>query len=147
MITCSKLYSDFPFAHRQWRHDGHCSKLHGHNFSFKFTFAAETFDSNGFVVDFGKLKGFKERLTFLFDHTLVLNQDDPDLAAIRQGLTIGNRLLADIVLVPNCGAEGLAHYLLHQMRDYLPFEAIARGVYIQSVEVFEDTKNAAIASR
>ena len=56
MMTCSKTYSDLPFAHRQHRHAGHCSLIHGHNWELKITFACEEFDKNGFVVDFGNLK-------------------------------------------------------------------------------------------
>ena len=55
MITCSKLYKDIPFAHRQHLHDGHCSQIHGHNWDIKLTFSCKELDAMGFVVDFGKL--------------------------------------------------------------------------------------------
>ena len=56
MITCTKRYDNLPFAHRQPNHEGHCSLIHGHNWSFEFEFKASKLDGNGFVIDFGDLK-------------------------------------------------------------------------------------------
>jgi 6-pyruvoyltetrahydropterin/6-carboxytetrahydropterin synthase len=62
MITCSKTYRDIPFAHRQHRHEGHCSFLHGHNWSVEIEFACSQLDERGFVVDFGGLGYLKDGL-------------------------------------------------------------------------------------
>ena len=78
-ITCSKTYTDLPFAHRQPSHQGHCALIHGHNWSFEFEFAADKLDECGFVIDFGKLKWLKDWINERFDHTLVLNESDPML--------------------------------------------------------------------
>ncbi len=69
MITCSKLYKDIPFAHRQPYHDGHCYFIHGHNWDFQFEFGCEYLDTDGFVIDFGKLKFIKEYIEN-YDHAL-----------------------------------------------------------------------------
>lgn len=152
MTTCTKLYTDLPAAHRQHKHDGHCALIHGHNFSFEFTFAAETLDECGFVVDFGKLKWLKAWLGENFDHTLLLNADDPQLGDLQEFLENGHGL-AKIVVVPNCGSEGLAEWILKevnalfnrgfaglttvgQVDDYL-----RRRVHVSCVRVFEDSKN------
>ena len=136
--TCSKIFTDFPFAHRQHLHDGHCAIIHGHNWSFEFQFACRELDENGFVVDFGKLKWMKQWLEKHFDHTLVLNEDDPHLKFLHQSFL----KVATIVLVPNCGAEGLAHYTWNYLNIALMRET-KRRVWISTVTVHEDSKNKA----
>lgn len=157
--TCSKLYQNFPAAHRQHNHDGHCALIHGHDWSFKFTFAADSLDENEFVVDFGKLKFIKAWLDDQFDHTLLLNEDDPALTYLlckvatvddsEMGLALGPGCFAKIIVVPNCGAEGLAKWVLEQLNEKFfasnP-DFVERNVHIKSVEVFEDSKNSALVS-
>lgn len=150
MFTCSKKYADLPFAHRQHNHKGHCALIHGHNWAFKFTFGCTMRDANGFVVDFGDLKWLKEFLYAHFDHTLVLNIDDPALDYLKKVLIddapqISGEMFvkfADIILVPNCGAEGLASFLFEEVDRLLSAHTDGR-VHLVSVEVLEDEKNAA----
>src|SRR5690554_5711471 len=78
MITCTKVYSDIPFAHQQHTHDGHCSFIHGHNWSIEVTFEASELDENGFVVDFGKLKFLKQWIEDNLDHACLLNESDAE---------------------------------------------------------------------
>ena len=61
-LSCSKCYEDFPCSHRQWRHTGQCSFVHGYSRSFTFWFTANELDENGFVVDFSSLKPLVKRL-------------------------------------------------------------------------------------
>lgn len=146
MFTCSKLYADLPFAHRQHNHKGHCAFIHGHNWSFLFIFACTKRDENGFVIDFGDLKWLKEWLGHHFDHTLVLNQDDPMLDYLRH--SIGDqtdrwpRPLADIRIVPNAGAEGLAEFIFEMVNAMVMAKTEDR-VFLHEVTVFEDSKNSA----
>lgn len=142
MTTCSKIYTDLPFAHRQHKHKGHCSKIHGHNWAFKFTFGAEELDANGFVIDFGDLKWLRAWLEERFDHTLVLNIDDPDLEELRESLTKRTKAFADLIIVPNCGAEGLARWIFEEVEVLLRARTDER-VFIISVEVLEDSRNSA----
>jgi len=141
-LSCTKLYVDFPFAHRQHMHDGHCSKIHGHNWSFEFTFTADHVDSCGFVIDFGKMQWLKGWLTKWFDHTLVLNSTDPHLDYIRKSLD--DVPLADIMVVPDASCEGLAKWIFEQV-DLLILEhvGVSRGVRLIRVTVKEDSKNSA----
>ena len=76
-FSCSKSYDDFPCSHRQWRHKGHCRFVHGYSRSFTFWFAAKELDINGFIVDFSGLKLFEKKLKDQFDHTFLINKDDP----------------------------------------------------------------------
>lgn len=142
--TCKKEYADIPFAHRQHEHQGHCALIHGHNWSFVLHFTAETLDPNGFVVDFGDLKFIKNDLLALFDHALVLNQDDPHLDTFLREL---EPQFAQITVVPNCGAEGLAKFVLDLTNQALQMSKSSdwddRGLRCFKVEVREDSKNSA----
>lgn len=135
MVTCSKTYSDIPFAHRQPKHSGHCSMIHGHNWSFQITFGAIYLDECGFVVDFGRLQKVKD-LILMFDHTLVLNADDEMLAFA------GLLHYADIVVVPDCSCEGLAKWVAEHVDEIVRRESMGR-VFVVGVVCFEDSKNSA----
>lgn len=141
MITIKKRYDNLPFAHRQPNHKGHCSLIHGHNWSFEFEFGATELDKNGFVVDFGNIKWLSVWLANQFDHTLVLNEDDPVFRYLNDALML-NRQLANIVTVPNCGAEGLASYVFEEVNDMLA-DIYDHRVHLVAVTVYEDTKNSA----
>lgn len=154
-ISCRKVYSDLPFAHRQHLHDGHCALIHGHNWTFAFTFDAAIPDQNGFVIDFGKLKWLKDWLHELFDHTMVLNETDPWRPYLEQALTTTRfndpkaPPFAKIVVIPDASAEGLAQYLLQKVNELLPKcdpTAKERGVRCSHVQAKEDEKNSASAT-
>lgn len=141
MLTCSKLYSDVPFAHRQHRHDGRCALIHGHNWSFRFTFACEQPDENGFVVDFGKLKFIRAWLDENLDHACVFNTDDPALPALR----VTHGALFKFYVVESCSCEGLAAHV-HAAIAPLVRTATQARVRLVAVELFEDGKNSACFS-
>ena len=159
--TCTKLFSDFPFAHRQHSHDGHCAWIHGHNWSFEITFEADKLDDNQFVVDFGKLKWLKRWLDERFDHTLLLNENDPWLIYLQNVLQDTPEsweqgpCFSKIIVVPNCGAEGLALWIMQQVNqllDTMPDEIYPdvlnlRNVRIVKVTVYEDSKNSATVEK
>ncbi|MEB3201553.1 MAG: 6-carboxytetrahydropterin synthase [Synechococcus sp.] len=83
-FTCSKTFSGFPCCHRQWRHPGHCRFVHGYSRSFTCWFQASCLDTNGFVVDFSGLGKLRDQLEEQFDHTFLVNADDPLLATWQQ---------------------------------------------------------------
>lgn len=155
MTTCKKKFLELPFAHRQHNHDGHCALIHGHNWTFEFTFAADRLDANEFVVDFGRLKWLRAWLEERFDHTLLLNRDDPHLELLERMLTEnllnpGCCAFAKIVAVPNCGAEGLARWVLEQVNKEFEHlgqsthpDYLERRVHVAAVTVYEDSRNSA----
>lgn len=162
MKSITKIFHNYPFAHRQPSHPGHCRLIHGHNWSFEVTFACEddNVDQNGFVLDFGQMQPIKEFLKASFDHTLVINHEDLEFFAMSRKLEeLG---FASIVRVPNCGAEGLAEYVYDEIAKLLPDLVGSnsrtvpfgtgedgsrlydyREVYLMSVTVYEDDKNSA----
>ncbi|MCZ6674498.1 MAG: 6-carboxytetrahydropterin synthase [Verrucomicrobia bacterium] len=138
MYTCSKTYSDIPFAHRQHKHEGHCSFIHGHNWSFKFTFGCKALNDKGFVVDFGELKFIKRWLDDKFDHAYVYNERDFESEA----LLIAFPKLFKACKVECCSAEGLAKQTFDFVAPLLKQHHGDR-VQLLSVEILEDSKNTA----
>jgi 6-pyruvoyltetrahydropterin/6-carboxytetrahydropterin synthase len=116
--SCSKHFGGFPCCHRQWRHSGHCRFVHGYSRSFTFWFEATELDIHGFVVDFSSLRPLRQRLAEQFDHTVLVNADDPLLATWRQ---LHDQGALDLRVMDNVGMEasaelvwGWANALLHQ---------------------------------
>ena len=138
MFTCSKLYADIPFAHRQHRHDGDCALIHGHNWSFRFTFGCARPDANGFVIDFGRLEFIREWLAHRLDHACVFNADDPALPA----LLTGHGRLFKTYTVPSCSCEGIAEHVFHAI-DPLVRQASGGRARLVALEVTEDSRNSA----
>ncbi len=146
-LTCTKLFADIPFAHRQHNHKGHCHFIHGHNWGFQFTFCARSLDENGFILDFGGsvMKDLKAYLNSRFDHKLVLNEGDPmlkHLVTALQGGIAGE--LAQITILPDASCEGLAAHLLKTYDNFIYAGTLGR-VNVVEVTVFEDSKNSATA--
>lgn len=140
MITCSKRFSDIPFAHRQHKHDGHCAWIHGHNWEFEIEFAAETLDENGFVIDFGKLKFIKKWISDELDHSFLVNRSDPQLPNIIKH--IAQPGLARVRVIPDGSAEGLAKFVFDELNP-LVLKNSNNRVWIRRVIVREDEKNSA----
>ncbi|MCB1120020.1 MAG: 6-carboxytetrahydropterin synthase [Verrucomicrobiae bacterium] len=138
MFTCSKTYRDIPFAHRQPAHEGHCQLIHGHNWSFTFTFGCKSLDEKGFVVDFGKLKFIRHWLEGELDHAYVYNQDDE--ATARLVATFPDQFKP--YPVASCSAEGLAKHAYEKVSGMLE-EHHGDRVWLLAVEVAEDSRNSA----
>lgn len=138
MLTCRKVYTDIPFAHRQHLHEGHCSFIHGHNWTITVTFACRDTDANGFVIDFGKLGFLKSWIAQNLDHACVFNESDPE----RERLLKSFGHLFKSYVVPNASSEGLAQHLAEVFNQLVQKETTGR-VWVVSIEIGEDTKNAA----
>lgn len=132
MYTITKKFGSYPFAHRQHNHNGHCALVHGHNWYFEITLMSDELDENGFVYDFGKFKDLKQWFNYMFDHTLLINADDPELPFFQQNEKYWSLRIID------CGsAELLAKMIYEYVEEYLN-DSKAK---IVSCTVFEDEKN------
>jgi len=140
MLTCTKRYDDFPFGHRAPFHDGHCRFIHGHNWSFEITFTAKEPDQNGFIMDFGKLKELRAIFERTFDHTLLLNHDDPMRTDITEFLVLIG--IANVIEVSDCSCEGIAK-LVWQLSNAAVVKLTSARVRVRQVVVYEDSKNSA----
>jgi 6-pyruvoyltetrahydropterin/6-carboxytetrahydropterin synthase len=115
-------------------------------------------------MDFGGLKAFKEWSEYMFDHTLVIAEDDPHRSMFEKMAELGLQDqggVCDIRIVPAVGCEKFSELAYNEMnwilKSYqrgdtyaLPngktFEArypVGQGVKLRSVEVFEHAGNSA----
>ena len=115
-FSCTKSYEDFPCSHRQWRHEGHCRFVHGYSRSFTFWFTAKTLDLNGFVVDFSSLKPLEKRLKDQFDHTFLINKDDPLLNYWEKLYELD---ALDLRIMDNVGMECTSELIWTWANEYL----------------------------
>jgi 6-pyruvoyltetrahydropterin/6-carboxytetrahydropterin synthase len=151
---------------RQWRSThSHCSLLHGYSIGIKLIFESETLDDRNWVMDFGGLKAFKEWSEYMFDHTLVIAEDDPHRAMFEKMAELGLQDqggVCDIRIVPAVGCEKFSELAYKKMKDILEtfqrgetymlengktFECrytVGSGVRLRSVEVFEHDANSAV---
>ncbi|MFM7314012.1 MAG: 6-pyruvoyl trahydropterin synthase family protein [Cyanobium sp.] len=137
--TCSKTFSGFPCTHRQWRHPGHCRFVHGYSRSFTFWFRAHNLDAHGFVVDFSGLADLRSQLNRQFDHTFLVNADDP-LLPIWQELHAKGAL--DLRVMDNVGMEGSAR-LVWEWANALLLRRDGGRSCCWRVEARENERNAA----
>lgn len=136
----SKTFHGFPCAHRRWRHGGHCAQVHGYSRGFRIWFECEQRTENGFVVDFGGLRAVRDWLTAHFDHTLLLDADDPLLDRFRDLERLG---ACRIVTYADVGMEGTAKFVHDWLDAWIRKETGGRA-WVVSVEVFENQNNSAI---
>ena len=91
-------------------------------------------------MDFGGLKEIKAFLEDKFDHTLLINEDDPEMDFFQQ---MHQKDLCKLVVLPNVGMEGSAKYIFEWVQKWLEKETKDR-VSLYSVECMENEKNSGI---
>lgn len=121
----------------------HCSLLHGYAPAFTFIFGCRALDDKYWVQDFGGLKTLKEWLKEMFDHTVLIKQDDPHIRVFQSMHHLGIIALRE---VPQIGMEYFAQMAYH-FADGLVFEASKGRVWVESVEAAEHSSNSAIYDR
>jgi 6-pyruvoyltetrahydropterin/6-carboxytetrahydropterin synthase len=158
----SKYYSTKTYGNdrglsccfRQWRAThSHCSLLHGYSIGVKLIFECEELDERNWVMDFGGLKNFKNWLEHMFDHTVLVAEDDPKLDFFKQLNTMDDgynaKGICDLRIVPGVGCEKFAELCYTKMAELLEEDkkadrALNPTVQLKSVEVFEHGANSAI---
>jgi len=158
----SKFYSTKTYGNdrglsccfRQWRAThSHCSLLHGYSIGVKLIFECEELDERNWVMDFGGLKEFKNWLEHMFDHTVLVAEDDPKLDLFRQLNSMDDgynaKGICDLRIVPGVGCEKFAELCYKRMTELLEEDknadrALNPTVRLKSVEVFEHGANSAI---
>jgi 6-pyruvoyltetrahydropterin/6-carboxytetrahydropterin synthase len=134
---------------RQWRAKSHCRFIHGYALGFKLVYAARELDENGWVKDFGSLKPLKAKLVDVFDHRMLVAEDDPAMnifEAIGENgsdVQMGYPQLAQVTVVPHVGCEAFARMVWGWADQTITDEERARGVRLVEVECREHAGNAA----
>lgn len=143
IYTSTKFFKEIgPCAYRNWKSDSDCYLLHGYDRSFRFIFGCKNLDKQGFVVDFGGLKEIKRQLEDWFDHTVILQADDPMVHIFRILETKGHCRLRTFPLI---SCEGLAEYVGEYVDHYLQTTTNGRA-WVITCEMIEAEKNSALYS-
>lgn len=149
----TKLFDNFSVALRQWKaQHSHCQLLHGYAFEVKVWFAStepdidKQLDDMNWIVDFGGFKtppsgnGLKDWMNGMFDHTLLIEKDDPYKDLWEQ---MGPMGLAKVHFLDKMGAESIARLISDKFNEVLSKTDAGRCKVVQ-VEVFENNKNSSI---
>jgi|TARA_R100000084_G_scaffold38927_2_gene15700 6-pyruvoyltetrahydropterin/6-carboxytetrahydropterin synthase len=143
----TKIFDNYSVALRQHKaQHSHCQLLHGYAIKFKVWFSTDKLDDMNWVVDFGGFKdkpvgnGLKSWMNDMFDHTLLIEKDDPYIDIFEQ---LGVMGLAKVKIMNKMGCENLAKLVYDKFNDVLSKTDAARCKVIK-VECFENDKNSAI---
>ena len=149
MFISTKVFDGFSCCFRQWKATTtHCQYLHGYGVSFKVWFEGDL-DERNWVWDFGGMKRAKtkidgkspkEWMDWMFDHTIIVAEDDPYINTLQQ---LDNAGIAQVRTVPATGAEKFAEFIYHKLNKFVKEETGGR-VKVGQVEFMEHGKNSAI---
>jgi 6-pyruvoyltetrahydropterin/6-carboxytetrahydropterin synthase len=145
----TKLFDGFSCVFRQWKAEGtHCRFLHGYGVSFRVWFEGEL-DERNWVWDFGGMKRAKgtidgmnpkQWMDYMFDHTVIISEDDPYLDVFKKMMVDD---LIQLRVIPAVGAEQFAKYIYEKLNTFMQEETNGR-VKVARVEFMEHNKNTAI---
>ena len=147
----SKVFDGFSTVFRQWKAETtHCRFVHGYGISFKVYFEGGLDDRN-WVWDFGGMKRAKTQIDgkspkewfeWMFDHTMIIAEDDPYIKAFQQMDEAG---VAQVRVIPATGAEKFAEFIFNKVNSFVLEETDGR-VRVTKVKFMEHGKNAAYYS-
>ena len=148
-FTSTKVFDGFSTVFRQWKAETtHCKYLHGYGISFKLWFEGQL-DKRNWVWDFGGMKRAKGKIDnmspkewfdYMFDHTVVVAEDDPFKD---QFVKLERYGVVQLRIVPATGAERFAQFIYDKVNPFIMQETDGR-VRIAKVEFREHGKNSAI---
>lgn len=149
----TKKFENYSVALRQWKaKHSHCQLLHGYALKFKVWFASnepiedKQLDDMNWVVDYGGFKnpphgnGLKAWMDHMWDHTLLIEKDDPYKDIFEQ---MGPMGLAKVHFLDKMGAESCAKLVFDKFNEVLSKTDAGRCKVIK-VECFENDNNSSI---
>jgi 6-pyruvoyltetrahydropterin/6-carboxytetrahydropterin synthase len=81
-------------------------------------------------------------MDYMFDHTMIIAEDDPEVEAFKQMDAVG---VAQVRVIPATGAEKFAEYIYTKLNSFVQTETEGR-VRVTKVKFAEHGKNAAYYS-
>lgn len=149
----TKLFDNYSISIRQHKaQHSHCMLQHGYGLKFKIIFEPVDksinggLDDMGWVVDFGGFKdtpkgnGLKSWMNHMFDHTVLIEKDDPYRDFFETAAMEG---IMKVHFLERMGAESLAKLVFDKFNDVLSKTDGGRCKVV-SVECFENDKNSGI---
>lgn len=148
---CSiKNFDNFSVALRQHKaQHSHCQLLHGYAFEIEVTFGSnepeidKQLDDMNWIVDYGCFKkppqgnGLREWLDLNFDHTTLIEKDDPYLDLFQQ---MEQMNLCKLIVMDKMGAESVARLVFEKFNERLSKTDGGRCKVIK-VRVWENKNN------
>lgn len=131
-----KSQIEFDMAHYLSGYDGKCSNIHGHRYKLIVSVKSETLHQEGqlrgMVDDFGNIKARLKEIEDLYDHKLVI-EDNEDGRLVAQKLSkLPNAF--KVMLVPyRPTAEEMSRDIFYKLKDM--------GLNVSEVELFETPTN------
>ena len=117
--------------------------MHGYSRSFTLWFAATELDDCGFVVDFSSLRPLDQQLRVQFDHTFLVNADDPLMDEWQRLHALG---AIDLRVMENVGMEATAA-LVWEWANVLLQERDGGRTCCWAVEARENSRNGGVVHR
>ena len=131
-----KSQIEFDMAHYLSGYDGKCSNIHGHRYKLIVSVKSETLHQEGqlrgMVDDFGNIKAKLREIEDLYDHKLVI-EDNEDGRLVAEKLSVLPNAF-DILLVPyRPTAEEMSRDIFYKLKSM--------GLNVSEVELFETPTN------
>jgi 6-pyruvoyltetrahydropterin/6-carboxytetrahydropterin synthase len=104
------------------------------------TFGCTELTESGFGVDFGEFSDIKAWLSHWFDHTTLINEDDPELHLFQD---LHDKEIIDLRVLPNVSMERTAEFVFDYVDTWIRKQTDNRSFLIE-VECRENDKNAGI---
>ena len=160
----TKLFDNYSVAIRQWKaQHSHCQLLHGYALEFKVWFESiepleeNQLDEMNWIMDYGGFKslpkggesveelkktgnGLKDWMDYMWDHTLLIEKDDPQLETFQYMQELG---LCHLRIMDKIGAESAAKLVFDKFNDVMSKSGGGR-VKVVKVECWEAPKNSSI---
>ena len=148
MIYRVEKYIDgFSACFRQWNAThSHCRFLHGYAISFRLYFKAHELDKHHWVWDFGWLKNAEFTIdnmtaaawfSYMFDHTVILAENDPELNAFKE---LDYKGLIQLRTIPVFSCEGIAEFVLNKVGNLITDKTDNRAI-LYRVDAIENSYN------
>ncbi|HAX73843.1 MAG TPA: 6-carboxytetrahydropterin synthase QueD [Firmicutes bacterium] len=130
---------EFDMAHYLSGYEGKCHNIHGHRYRLVTKVSAQTLHTEGqlrgMVDDFSNIKVVLKTIHDLFDHKLVLEDNEEGRLVAKQLEGTGQGF--DIYFVPyRPTAEEMSRDIYHRMK--------ALGIDVYEVELYETPTNSCI---
>ncbi|MGN1386268.1 MAG: 6-pyruvoyl trahydropterin synthase family protein [Bacillus sp. (in: firmicutes)] len=128
----------FDCAHYLSDYEGKCNNLHGHRYRLIAKVASETLHQEGqlrgMVDDFGNIKAALKKIDELFDHKLLIEDNEEGRAIAEQ---LDKVKSFEIVFVPyRPTAEEMSRHIYNILKD--------AGTDVYEVELFETPTNSCV---
>jgi 6-pyruvoyltetrahydropterin/6-carboxytetrahydropterin synthase len=145
----TKTFDNYSVALRQWKaQHSHCQLLHGYALEFKVWFSSiegeedKQLDEMNWIADYGLFSrnGLKEWLNYMFDHTTLIEKDDPQLETFKYMEELG---LCHLRVMDKMGAESLAKLVFDKFNDVFSKTEGGR-VKVVKVECWENKNNSSV---